>query len=263
PHSHTREQPFACGSGGNSFCDKAGVTRYEEITHVGRRADQLSPAPCVRRVVPTNCTSGHGPQEVLQVPAPPGCCGETDRQGASFQDAPAAQSSVGACSSRPADNKQNAEEDETSTPPKLIHTFLCDDCDYTTRNENFLIRHRRAHVETNSLLQCHVCNEEFPQLALLEAHTPSHLTARPYMCDVCGARFQNLTNVKDHVRKHTRERPFACKVCGRTFVYRSSWISHAKTHPEQRPFACHLCPETFLLKRSLKDHYMKQHTNKQ
>ncbi|XP_040068319.1 zinc finger protein 135 [Ixodes scapularis] len=164
---------------------------------------------------------------------------------------------------RPADNKQNAEEDETSTPPKLIHTFLCDDCDYTTRNENFLIRHRRAHVETNSLLQCHVCDEEFPQLALLEAHTPSHLTARPYMCDVCGARFQNLTNVKDHVRKHTRERPFACKVCGRTFVYRSSWISHAKTHPEQRPFACHLCPETFLLKRSLKDHYMKQHTNKQ
>lgn len=100
-HSHTREEPFACGSGGNSFCDKAGVTRYEEITHVGRRADHLSPAPCVRRVLPTNCTSVHGPQEVLQVPTPPGCCGETDGQGASFQDAPAAQSSVGACSSRP------------------------------------------------------------------------------------------------------------------------------------------------------------------
>ncbi|KAG0428640.1 hypothetical protein HPB47_024399 [Ixodes persulcatus] len=187
--SHTGEQPFACGSGGKSFCEKAGATRCEEITHVGQRqqADHLSPEPCVRRVVPTNCTNVHGPQEVLQVPAPPGCLGET----------------------------------------------------------------------------CHVCNEEFNQLPLLEAHTPSHLTAKPYMCDVCGARFRNLTIVKDHVRKHTRERPFACKVCGRTFVYRSSWINHAKTHPEQRPFACHLCSETFLLKRSLKDHHMQQHTNKQ
>ncbi|CAN8006767.1 unnamed protein product, partial [Ixodes pacificus] len=264
PRSHTGEQPFACRSGGKSFCKKAGATRYEEVTHVGQRrhADHLSRVSCVRRVVPTNCTSVHGPQEVLRVPAPPSCLGETDRQGASFQDAPAAQSSIGYISSFSTDNKQNA-EDEASTPPKLIHTFLCNDCDYATRNENFLIRHRRAHAETNSLLQCHVCNEEFPQLALFEAHTPLHLNAKPYMCDVCGARFRNLTNVKDHLRKHTRERPFACKVCGRTFVYRSSWINHAKTHPEQRPFACHLCPETFLLKRSLKDHHMKQHMNKQ
>ncbi|CAN8026268.1 unnamed protein product, partial [Ixodes persulcatus] len=103
PRSHTGEQPFACGSGGKSFCEKAGATKFEEITHVGQRqqADHLSPEPCVRRVVPTNCTNVHGPQEVLQVPAPPGCLGETVGQGASFQDSPAAQLSVGAYPSRP------------------------------------------------------------------------------------------------------------------------------------------------------------------
>ncbi|XP_029628697.1 histone-lysine N-methyltransferase MECOM isoform X11 [Salmo trutta] len=123
--------------------------------------------------------------------------------------------------------------------------------------------------------ECKECDQVFPDLQSLEAHSLSHSEEREYKCDQCPKAFnwksnlirhqmshdsgkhyecENCTkqvftdpsNLQRHIRsQHVGARAHACPDCGKTFATSSGLKQHKHIHSSVKPFICEVCHKSY------------------
>ena len=74
------------------------------------------------------------------------------------------------------------------------YTILeCDQCDYTTKWDWILKRHKKKHTHC-----CKLCKKSFSALEFLERHESTH--NRTIKCEDCGVTFSSISNKMKHMR---------------------------------------------------------------
>lgn len=94
---------------------------------------------------------------------------------------------------------------------------------------------------------------------------PRKLSRRQFICDICGFNFKDKASVRRHIiGKHSFERPFKCSSCPKDFKYKNNLNEHKLTHQDINTGITHCCAECDYktkFKSSLKNHYIRKHTN--
>ncbi|XP_063763769.1 MDS1 and EVI1 complex locus protein EVI1-A isoform X2 [Eleginops maclovinus] len=133
---------------------------------------------------------------------------------------------------------------------------------------------RSLHM-SHGLHECKECDQVFPDVQSLEAHTMSHTDDREYKCDQCPKAFNwksNLirhqmshdngkhyecencskqvftdpSNLQRHIRsQHVGARAHACPDCGKTFATSSGLKQHKHIHSSVKPFMCEVCHKSY------------------
>ncbi|KAE8295458.1 MDS1 and EVI1 complex locus protein EVI1-A [Larimichthys crocea] len=199
-----------------------------------------------------------------------------------------------------------AEEYSCDTMAPDIHEerqYRCEDCDQHFESRNQLLDHQKQpcgmppssflnpggdsdlkaqepqdlrplHV-SHGLHECKECDQVFPDIQSLEAHTLSHSEEREYKCDQCPKAFNwksNLirhqmshdsgkhyecencskqvftdpSNLQRHIRsQHVGARAHACSDCGKTFATSSGLKQHKHIHSSVKPFMCEVCHKSY------------------
>ncbi|XP_068565006.1 histone-lysine N-methyltransferase MECOM isoform X11 [Cebidichthys violaceus] len=199
-----------------------------------------------------------------------------------------------------------AEEYSCDTMPPDIHEerqYRCEDCDQHFESRNQLLDHQkqpcgmppssflnpggdsdlqaqepqdlRPLLMSHGLQECKECDQVFPDVQSLEAHTLSHSEEREYKCDQCPKAFNwksNLirhqmshdsgkhyecencskqvftdpSNLQRHIRsQHVGARAHACADCGKTFATSSGLKQHKHIHSSVKPFMCEVCHKSY------------------
>ncbi|XP_041659291.1 histone-lysine N-methyltransferase MECOM isoform X4 [Cheilinus undulatus] len=199
-----------------------------------------------------------------------------------------------------------AEEYSCDTMAPDIHEerqYRCEDCDQHFESRNQLLDHQKQpcgmppssflnpggdvdlkaqepqdlrplHL-SHGLHECKECDQVFPDVQSLEAHTLSHSEEREYKCDQCPKAFNwksNLirhqmshdsgkhyecencskqvftdpSNLQRHIRsQHVGARAHACSDCGKTFATSSGLKQHKHIHSSVKPFMCEVCHKSY------------------
>ncbi|XP_068173029.1 histone-lysine N-methyltransferase MECOM isoform X4 [Antennarius striatus] len=199
-----------------------------------------------------------------------------------------------------------AEEYSCDTMAPDIHEerqYRCEDCDQHFESRNQLLDHQKTpcgmppssflspggdsdlkaqepqdlrplHM-SHGLQECKECDQVFPDVQSLEAHTLSHSEEREYKCDQCPKAFNwksNLirhqmshdsgkhyecencskqvftdpSNLQRHIRsQHVGARAHACSDCGKTFATSSGLKQHKHIHSSVKPFMCEVCHKSY------------------
>uniref|UniRef100_A0AAQ5YLA9 MDS1 and EVI1 complex locus n=2 Tax=Amphiprion ocellaris TaxID=80972 RepID=A0AAQ5YLA9_AMPOC len=190
-----------------------------------------------------------------------------------------------------------AEEYSCDTMAPDIHEerqYRCEDCDQHFESRNQLLDHQKQpcgmpptsflnpepqdlrplHM-SHGLHDCKECDQVFPDVQSLEAHTLSHSEEREYKCDQCPKAFNwksNLirhqmshdsgkhyecencskqvftdpSNLQRHIRsQHVGARAHACSDCGKTFATSSGLKQHKHIHSSVKPFMCEVCHKSY------------------
>uniref|UniRef100_A0A8C4GE61 MDS1 and EVI1 complex locus n=1 Tax=Dicentrarchus labrax TaxID=13489 RepID=A0A8C4GE61_DICLA len=187
-----------------------------------------------------------------------------------------------------------AEEYSCDTMAPDIHEerqYRCEDCDQHFESRNQLLDHQKQpcgmppssflnpdlrplHM-SHGLHECKECDQVFPDVQSLEAHTLSHSEEREYKCDQCPKAFNwksNLirhqmshdngkhyecencskqvftdpSNLQRHIRsQHVGARAHACSDCGKTFATSSGLKQHKHIHSSVKPFMCEVCHKSY------------------
>ncbi|XP_040039945.2 MDS1 and EVI1 complex locus protein EVI1 isoform X10 [Gasterosteus aculeatus] len=199
-----------------------------------------------------------------------------------------------------------AEEYSCDTMAPDIHEerqYHCEDCDQHFESRNQLLDHQkqpcgmppssflnpggdsdlqdqepqdlRPLLMSHGLQECKECDQVFPDVQSLEAHTLSHSEEREYKCDQCPKAFNwksNLirhqmshdsgkhyecencskqvftdpSNLQRHIRsQHVGARAHACADCGKTFATSSGLKQHKHIHSSVKPFMCEVCHKSY------------------
>ncbi|XP_037324139.2 histone-lysine N-methyltransferase MECOM isoform X3 [Pungitius pungitius] len=199
-----------------------------------------------------------------------------------------------------------AEEYSCDTMAPDIHEerqYQCEDCDQHFESRNQLLDHQkqpcgmppssflnpggeselqdqepqdlRPLLMSHGLQECKECDQVFPDVQSLEAHTLSHSEEREYKCDQCPKAFNwksNLirhqmshdsgkhyecencskqvftdpSNLQRHIRsQHVGARAHACADCGKTFATSSGLKQHKHIHSSVKPFMCEVCHKSY------------------
>uniref|UniRef100_A0A8K9XPG3 MDS1 and EVI1 complex locus n=1 Tax=Oncorhynchus mykiss TaxID=8022 RepID=A0A8K9XPG3_ONCMY len=173
--------------------------------------------------------------------------------------------------------------------------YRCEDCDQLFESVSELLDHQKVPCGTptsphdlhlsHSLShdghdhdgpqECKECDQVFPDLQSLEAHSLSHSEEREYKCDQCPKAFnwksnlirhqmshdsgkhyecENCTkqvftdpsNLQRHIRsQHVGARAHACPDCGKTFATSSGLKQHKHIHSSVKPFICEVCHKSY------------------
>uniref|UniRef100_A0A669C2G0 MDS1 and EVI1 complex locus n=1 Tax=Oreochromis niloticus TaxID=8128 RepID=A0A669C2G0_ORENI len=190
-----------------------------------------------------------------------------------------------------------AEEYSCDTMAPDIHEerqYRCEDCDQHFESRNQLLDHQKKpcgmppssflnpepqdlrplHM-SQGLHECKECDQVFPDIQSLEAHSLSHSEEREYKCDQCPKAFNwksNLirhqmshdsgkhyecencskqvftdpSNLQRHIRsQHVGARAHACSECGKTFATSSGLKQHKHIHSSVKPFMCEVCHKSY------------------
>lgn len=136
----------------------------------------------------------------------------------------------------------------------------CFCCDEEFNNQTDRLNHlRKQHI----IKKCKHCLKIFQSIWPLVRHFKIHETTNKLKCDVCGRKFNYLHNLKSHQRQHTNEHPFKCdhENCNLSFMHRPSLVNHIRNHTGLRPYKCEFCPNKFSLISTLKNHFLRRHSN--
>ncbi|KAF4106487.1 hypothetical protein G5714_012477 [Onychostoma macrolepis] len=125
--------------------------------------------------------------------------------------------------------------------PSTLPQFSCSHCDMIFGTWEEVQAHSSLHTisppsdSTVSALPigpyvCVTCQEEFVQLADMQAHEKLHPKPRPHVCDQCGKGFLNKAGLRKHQRIHSTSRPHCCAVCGKAFLFAAYLRKHLRTH---------------------------------
>lgn len=143
---------------------------------------------------------------------------------------------------------------------KETDTNECFCCDEEFKNQTDRINHlRKDHI----IKKCKHCLKIFPSIWPLVRHFKMHETNKKPTCNVCNRTFNYLHNLKSHLRQHTEEHPFKCDFedCKDSFKHRASLVNHIRNHKGLRPYKCEFCPNKFTLLSTLKNHFLRRHSN--
>lgn len=101
---------------------------------------------------------------------------------------------------------------------------------------------------------CGQCDKSFAQRSLLQMHSCSRNTNRPYQCGHCAQEFAHPNELRTHAVIHSGKKPFKCGFCSRTFAGATTLNNHVRTHTGERPFSCNKCYKTFSQASQLSKH---------
>lgn len=109
-----------------------------------------------------------------------------------------------------------------------------------------------------------VCNDTFPDVALLVAHRQdAHGVVPPdgVACPLCFREVSCRSHLNRHMRGcHTRDHRWSCEECGKSFSSLSNRDAHIRSvHRKTRPFVCKACPRAFSRRTHLRVHCRKVH----
>lgn len=139
----------------------------------------------------------------------------------------------------------------------------CAMCTQRFSSERSLQMHnRRVHGtevarRLHDISKCQICNEEFPSVALFNAHLKIH----PLECSQCGKYFYRKQNFKLHMKRHLGIKPFPCTICDKAFLTKQKLDEHTNGHTGNAPVKCNLCNETFRRYSNLTQHKNRHHLN--
>eukprot|EP00092_Neocalanus_flemingeri_P017362 GFUD01018779.1.p1 GENE.GFUD01018779.1~~GFUD01018779.1.p1 ORF type:complete len:512 (+),score=95.32 GFUD01018779.1:60-1595(+) len=157
-----------------------------------------------------------------------------------------------------------------------MNRFPCDECDYTTKQKNNLLIHKRRHTGEKPF-GCENCEKKFSTPSALVRHKQSIHNdngVKPF-CETCGKTFKNIFTVKEHVKNvhdfkgdHYNEE-FKLKAIemaeeiGQAAVVRELKITpttlHAWINHEKNPLECDTCGVTFSKTVKLRKHVKESH----
>ncbi|KAM6933525.1 histone-lysine N-methyltransferase MECOM isoform 2-T2 [Xenentodon cancila] len=180
-----------------------------------------------------------------------------------------------------------AEEYSCDTMAPDIHEerqYRCEDCDQHFESRNQLLDHQKQpcgmppssflntggdsdlkahepqdlrplHV-SHGLHECKECDQVFPDVQSLEAHTQSHSEEREYKCDQCPKAFNWKSNLIRHQMSHDSGKHYECENCSKqVFTDPSNLQRHIRSqHVGARAHACSDCGKTFATSSGLKQH---------
>ncbi|KAM7439336.1 putative histone-lysine N-methyltransferase prdm6 [Porites harrisoni] len=101
---------------------------------------------------------------------------------------------------------------------------------------------------------CGQCDKSFAQRGLLQMHSCSKNTKRPYQCGHCAQEFAHPNELRTHAVIHSGKKPFKCGFCARTFAGATTLNNHVRTHTGERPFSCNKCHRSFSQASQLSKH---------
>ncbi|XP_076757858.1 uncharacterized protein LOC143427530 [Xylocopa sonorina] len=81
-----------------------------------------------------------------------------------------------------------------------------------------------------SLLQCHMCNQQGFTAIGLKEHLTSHRGTKEYQCTECSSRFCTNGGLNRHTKIHVVKQSLKCSSCEKQFNNRIELQSHAKIH---------------------------------
>ncbi|XP_061637364.1 histone-lysine N-methyltransferase MECOM isoform X3 [Phyllopteryx taeniolatus] len=179
-----------------------------------------------------------------------------------------------------------AEEYSCDTMAPDIHEerqYRCEDCDQHFESRNQLLDHqmqqcgmppssfldagensdinaqepqdlRSLHM-SHDFHECKECDQVFPDIQSLEAHTLSHSEEREYKCDQCPKAFNWKSNLIRHQMSHDSGKHHECENCSKVFTDPSNLQRHIRSqHVGARAHACSDCGKTFATSSGLKQH---------
>ena len=166
----------------------------------------------------------------------------------------------------------------------------CLECDYRTKSQYFLDRHRRGHerrlkssskriISSPSIWRCNDCSYVTRKRANLERHSSTvHGNLRQYRCKFCGTGFKRKDTLKQHLATHRAEINSGakeesqdddlldlprCQLCDRICRNSTDLMDHmAKAHPESTTATgnlCHVCGVTFATRSAAAKHVRTAH----
>ncbi|XP_044132776.1 oocyte zinc finger protein XlCOF8.4-like [Bufo gargarizans] len=96
----------------------------------------------------------------------------------------------------------------TSTGPKEVTSFQCEECGKKFKNISALNGHKRIHaVETS--YSCSECRKCFTKKSILVRHQRIH-TEKIFPCSECGECFPKKSILAKHQTVHTGEKSYSC-----------------------------------------------------
>ncbi|XP_061774997.1 histone-lysine N-methyltransferase MECOM isoform X1 [Nerophis ophidion] len=161
--------------------------------------------------------------------------------------------------------------------------YRCEDCDQHFESRNQLLDHQmqQCGMPTSSFLntgedsdtaqepqdlrpihlshglhECKECDQVFPDIQSLEAHSLSHSEEREYKCDQCPKAFNWKSNLIRHQMSHDSGKHYECENCSKqVFTDPSNLQRHIRSqHVGARAHACSDCGKTFATSSGLKQH---------
>uniref|UniRef100_A0AAX7VMS5 MDS1 and EVI1 complex locus n=1 Tax=Astatotilapia calliptera TaxID=8154 RepID=A0AAX7VMS5_ASTCA len=168
-----------------------------------------------------------------------------------------------------------AEEYSCDTMAPDIHEerqYRCEDCDQHFESRNQLLDHQKKPCESDlrftqepqdlrplhmsqGLHECKECDQVFPDVQSLEAHSLSHSEEREYKCDQCPKAFNWKSNLIRHQMSHDSGKHYECENCSKVFTDPSNLQRHIRSqHVGARAHACSECGKTFATSSGLKQH---------
>uniref|UniRef100_A0A671XUW8 MDS1 and EVI1 complex locus n=1 Tax=Sparus aurata TaxID=8175 RepID=A0A671XUW8_SPAAU len=147
--------------------------------------------------------------------------------------------------------------------------YRCEDCDQHFESRNQLLDHQKQPCGMppssflnpdlrpllHGLQECKECDQVFPDVQSLEAHTLSHSEEREYKCDQCPKAFNWKSNLIRHQMSHDSGKHYECENCSKVFTDPSNLQRHIRSqHVGARAHACSDCGKTFATSSGLKQH---------
>ncbi|XP_036817529.1 histone-lysine N-methyltransferase MECOM isoform X18 [Oncorhynchus mykiss] len=121
----------------------------------------------------------------------------------------------------------------------------CKECDQVFPDLQSLEAHSLSHSEEREY-KCDQCPKAFNWKSNLIRHQMSHDSGKHYECENCTKVFTDPSNLQRHIRsQHVGARAHACPDCGKTFATSSGLKQHKHIHSSVKPFICEVCHKSY------------------
>ncbi|XP_028274713.1 MDS1 and EVI1 complex locus protein isoform X10 [Parambassis ranga] len=145
------------------------------------------------------------------------------------------------------DNDLKAQEPQDLRPLHMSHGLHeCKECDQIFPDVQSLEAHTLSHSEEREY-KCDQCPKAFNWKSNLIRHQMSHDSGKHYECENCSKQvFTDPSNLQRHIRsQHVGARAHACSECGKTFATSSGLKQHKHIHSSVKPFMCEVCHKSY------------------
>ncbi|CAI5694228.1 unnamed protein product [Oreochromis niloticus] len=145
------------------------------------------------------------------------------------------------------DNDLKAQEPQDLRPLHMSQGLHeCKECDQVFPDIQSLEAHSLSHSEEREY-KCDQCPKAFNWKSNLIRHQMSHDSGKHYECENCSKQvFTDPSNLQRHIRsQHVGARAHACSECGKTFATSSGLKQHKHIHSSVKPFMCEVCHKSY------------------
>uniref|UniRef100_A0A3Q3W5N5 C2H2-type domain-containing protein n=1 Tax=Mola mola TaxID=94237 RepID=A0A3Q3W5N5_MOLML len=147
----------------------------------------------------------------------------------------------------PGDSDLKGQDPEDLRPLHMSHGLQeCKECDQIFPDIQSLEAHTLSHSEEREY-KCDQCPKAFNWKSNLIRHQMSHDSGKHYECENCSKQvFTDPSNLQRHIRsQHVGARAHACSDCGKTFATSSGLKQHKHIHSSVKPFMCEVCHKSY------------------